>query len=76
MDFHSDIFFQLVHLLYQAVFYLPGIEYVITYLKNSYQHDPFRIFLEGVLILFTIKYLRNKREDKSKINLTKTVIST
>ena len=46
---------------------------IIDYVKRSYQHDPFRIVLEGFLVAFALWYLRTRayRPDDSKaIKLT------
>ena len=40
---------------------VPGADIVINYIKSSYQNDPFRIFLEVLLAIFTLKYLMSKR---------------
>ena len=50
----------------------PGSTFVLNYIKESYQHDPFRIFLEGLLAIFTIRYMTSKtqRPDARLIPLT------
>ncbi|CAM6031457.1 unnamed protein product, partial [Sphagnum compactum] len=40
---------------------VPGSSVVVKYIRESYQNDPFRIFLESLLIIFTIKYLTSKK---------------
>ncbi|CAG8693687.1 2696_t:CDS:2, partial [Dentiscutata erythropus] len=51
---------------------IPGSGILLKYIKNSHQNDPFRTFLEVLLVLFGIIYLlTNKyRTDNKLIDLT------
>ncbi|KAI8987369.1 pyridoxal phosphate-dependent transferase [Mycotypha africana] len=40
---------------------VPGSHLVISYLKNAYQNDPFRIALELFLVFFAIKYIMSAK---------------
>jgi len=40
---------------------LPGAAIVVKYVQNSYQNDPWRLFLETVLIVILINYLFSRR---------------
>jgi serine palmitoyltransferase len=46
--------------IYELVLRLPLGPSIIRYIKNSYQHDPFRIFLEVLLAIFTVKYILSR----------------
>ncbi|KAI8379510.1 pyridoxal phosphate-dependent transferase [Radiomyces spectabilis] len=50
-----------VQSIYRAVTSIPGSHLVISYIKNSYQHDPFRIVLELFLVFFALKYMLSKK---------------
>ncbi|RIB16165.1 pyridoxal phosphate-dependent transferase [Gigaspora rosea] len=51
---------------------IPGSGILLKYIKNSHQNDPFRTFLEALLVLFAIIYLFTKRyrTDNNLIELT------
>ncbi|CAG8742012.1 44062_t:CDS:10 [Gigaspora margarita] len=51
---------------------IPGSGILLKYIKNSHQNDPFRTFLEALLVLFAIIYLLTKRyrTDNNLIELT------
>ena len=46
--------------IYELVLQLPLGPSIIRYIKNSYQHDPFRIVLEVMLAIFTVKYILSR----------------
>ncbi len=50
----------------------PGMPTIVSYVKNSYQNDPFRVGLEALLVFFTFKYLVSKPKQK-KIELCQQV---
>ncbi|KAK9765895.1 serine palmitoyltransferase component, variant 2 [Basidiobolus ranarum] len=47
--------------LHHMYHYLPGSSFLLRYIKNSYQNDPFRVVLELFLVFFAIKYLLSKK---------------
>lgn len=49
---------------------VPVLNIVINYIQNSYQNDPFRIFLEVLLILFALFYVFNKDRTKFEPKLS------
>lgn len=50
-----------VNSVYELVALIPGSDIIMNYLKESYQHDPFRVVLELFLVFFVIKYMLAKR---------------
>lgn len=46
-----------VNSLYKVIAVIPGSHHTLMYLKNAYQHDPFRIALELFLVFFAIRYM-------------------
>jgi len=42
--------------------HVPFLPFVEKYIKNSYQHDPFRILLELLLLIFAAKYALSSRK--------------
>ncbi|KAF7722710.1 serine palmitoyltransferase component [Apophysomyces ossiformis] len=50
-----------VNSVYELIVSIPGSHLVISYLKESYQHDPFRIALELFLVFFAIKYMLSRK---------------
>lgn len=46
-----------VNSLYRVISAIPGSHHTLMYLKNAYQHDPFRIALELFLVFFAIRYM-------------------
>lgn len=46
--------------------YVPGSHYVVRYIKNSYQNDPFRSFLELILIVVFVVYVFHKKRQLSQ----------
>lgn len=50
-----------VNSVYELVALIPGSDIIMNYLKESYQHDPFRVVLELFLVFFAIKYMLAKR---------------
>ena len=66
----TEAFFNLVRVIISATRKVPGLEFVINYIEKSYQHDPFRVFLELCLFGWMLYYVL-KQDDKKKIaNLT------
>jgi serine palmitoyltransferase len=47
--------------VYELIVSIPGSNHILSYLKNVYQHDPFRIALELFLVFFAIKYMMSKK---------------
>lgn len=56
---------------------IPGSDIVLNYIRSSYKNDPFRIFLESLLAIFTIRYLVSKRHrpDVKPLELTEKEIN-
>lgn len=50
---------------------IPGAHYVIEYIKKSHQDDPYRTFVEVLLILYSIVYFLNKPRKKGAIDQPK-----
>ncbi|ORE05149.1 PLP-dependent transferase [Rhizopus microsporus var. microsporus] len=48
------------HLL-ELIISIPGSNLAISYLKNAYQNDPFRVALELFLVFFAIKYMLSRK---------------
>jgi len=48
---------------------VPGAKFILQYIKNSYQDDPFRAFLELLLLFFAVKYLTTKKFDPNRQNI-------
>jgi len=62
----------------QALVQIPGAGVVRKYIQNSYRNDPWRLFLEVVLVLILLNYLFRRRfrpKDKS-VKLTRKVHPT
>jgi serine palmitoyltransferase len=51
---------------------IPGSHLVISYIKNAYQNDPFRIALELFLVFFAIKYMLSKKYKPNDNNVVLT----
>ncbi|KAF8938793.1 serine palmitoyltransferase [Dissophora ornata] len=64
----NQTFFTVSH----AVEAVPGSAIAISYIKNSYQNDPFRVVLELGLAIYAVKYMLSKtyRIDHTHIPLT------
>jgi serine palmitoyltransferase len=62
-----------VNSVYELVALIPGSDIIMNYLKESYQHDPFRVVLELFLVFFAIKYMLAKRykPNDNSVKLTK-----
>jgi len=45
---------------------------VVSYVKSSYQNDPFRVGLEALLVFFTLRYMLSKPKP-SQLELTSKV---
>lgn len=48
---------------------IPGMPMIASYVKSSYQNDPFRVGLEALLIFFTLRYLLSAPKG-SEVQLT------
>jgi serine palmitoyltransferase len=58
--------------LYEMIISIPGSHLVISYIKNAYQNDPFRIALELFLVFFAIKYMLSKKYKPNDNNVVLT----
>lgn len=65
------------HLL-ELIISIPGSNLAISYLKNAYQNDPFRVALELFLVFFAIKYMlsRKYKPNDNNVILTEKVKNT
>lgn len=54
---HAEFINSTVNSVYEIIAAIPGSHHALTYLKNAYQHDPFRIALELFLVFFAIRYM-------------------
>eukprot|EP00835_Amoeboradix_gromovi_P002851 NODE_171_length_16024_cov_0.172559.p2 type:complete len:472 gc:universal NODE_171_length_16024_cov_0.172559:12308-13723(+) len=72
MDMVLNVTENLIDIMLKGYNMVPGSHIVIKYARNSYQNDPFRVFLEIILLVYTIKYLVQKRKSTNPdhINLT------
>lgn len=52
---------------------IPGMPIIVSYVKSSYQNDPFRVGLEALLIFFTLRYLLSAPKG-NEIQLTPKVL--
>ncbi|KAI7879054.1 PLP-dependent transferase [Lichtheimia hyalospora FSU 10163] len=50
-----------VNSVYELIVAIPGSHLILTYVKNAYQDDPFRIILELFLVFFALKYMLSKK---------------
>lgn len=50
---------------------VPGANYVIAYVKKSHQDDPYRTFVEILLIVYSIFYFLNKPRKKGAVDQPK-----
>ncbi|CDO91955.1 unnamed protein product [Kluyveromyces dobzhanskii CBS 2104] len=50
---------------------IPGAHYVIDYVKKSHQDDPYRTFVEVLLILYSIVYFLSKPKKKGAVDQPK-----
>ena len=62
----TEAFFNLIRVVISATRKVPGLEFVINYIEKSYQHDPFRVFLELCLFGWMLYYVL-KQDDKKNI---------
>lgn len=60
-DDHAVFINSTVNSVYELIVAIPGSHLVLSYLKNAYQDDPFRIFLELFLVFFALKYMLSKK---------------
>ena len=47
--------------LVNLFYWLPGSDLIVRYVQSSYQHDPFRVVLEALLVFFALKYVLSKK---------------
>jgi hypothetical protein len=40
---------------------VPGLSWVVNYIAYSLHHDPWRLFLEGIMIIVLLRYLFGRR---------------
>ncbi|KAH3688138.1 hypothetical protein WICPIJ_000909 [Wickerhamomyces pijperi] len=65
---HISIYFQK---LIQLIEFIPGGAIIIRYIKSSHKNDPFRTFLELILVIFAIRYFTTKRYESKKRGFVK-----
>ncbi|KAL9551527.1 hypothetical protein MBANPS3_004224 [Mucor bainieri] len=58
---HAEFINSTVNSLYTVIAAIPGSHHALNYLKNAYQHDPFRIALELFLVFFAIRYMMSAK---------------
>lgn len=58
-----------VNSVYNLIVAIPGSHLAISYMKNAYQNDPFRIALELFLVFFAIKYMLSKKYKPNDNNI-------
>lgn len=63
----GDAFWHLLVLTGNALRQVPGMWFVVDYIERSYQNDPFRMVLEGLVLLFAINYLFNREKKESNV---------
>ncbi|OBZ82580.1 Serine palmitoyltransferase 1 [Choanephora cucurbitarum] len=61
-----------VNSVYELITAIPGSHLAISYIKNAYQNDPFRIALELFLVFFAIKYMLSKKYKPNDNNVVLT----
>ncbi|KAG2225339.1 hypothetical protein INT45_005583 [Circinella minor] len=60
-DEHAVFINSTVNSVYELINAIPGSHLVLSYVKNAYQDDPFRIILELFLVFFALKYMLSKK---------------
>ncbi|KAI8146690.1 pyridoxal phosphate-dependent transferase [Fennellomyces sp. T-0311] len=60
-DEHAVFINSTVNSVYELIVAIPGSHLVLSYVKNAYQDDPFRIILELFLVFFALKYMLSKK---------------
>lgn len=60
-DDHAVFINSTVNSVYELIVAIPGSHLVLSYLKNAYQDDPFRIILELFLVFFALRYMFSKK---------------
>ncbi|KAI8645245.1 pyridoxal phosphate-dependent transferase [Parasitella parasitica] len=58
---HAEFINSTVNSLYTVIAAIPGSHHALNYIKNAYQHDPFRIALELFLVFFAIRYMMSAK---------------
>lgn len=58
---HAVFINSTVNSVYNLIVAIPGSHLAISYLKNAYQNDPFRVALELFLVFFAIKYMLSRK---------------
>lgn len=69
---HAVFINSTVNSVYNLIVAIPGSHLAISYLKNAYQNDPFRIALELFLVFFAIKYMLSKKYKPNDNNVVLT----
>lgn len=57
--------------LIELIEIIPGGAIIIRYIKSSHKNDPFRTFLELILVIFAIRYFTTKRYESKKRGFVK-----
>ena len=50
---------------------IPGAHYIIDYVKKSHQDDPYRTFVEALLMIYSIVYFLSKPKKKGAVDQPK-----
>ncbi|KAG1148078.1 hypothetical protein G6F37_003625 [Rhizopus arrhizus] len=61
-----------INSIYELVEAIPGSHLAISYLKNAYQNDPFRVALELFLVFFAMKYMFSRKYKPNDNNVVLT----
>lgn len=46
---------------------IPGMTIVVDYIERSYQHDPIRLLLEALLLIFALNYVFYREKKKTDV---------
>ncbi|KAI9340616.1 pyridoxal phosphate-dependent transferase [Pilaira anomala] len=69
---HAVFINSTVNSVYNMIVAIPGSHLAISYLKNAYQNDPFRVALELFLVFFAIKYMLSRKYKPNDNNVVLT----
>lgn len=69
---HAVFINSTVNSVYKLIVAIPGSHLAISYLKNAYQNDPFRVALELFLVFFAIKYMLSRKYKPNDNNVVLT----
>jgi serine palmitoyltransferase len=61
-----------INSIYELIITIPGSHLAISYLKNAYQNDPFRVVLELFLVFFAMKYMFSRKYKPNDNNVVLT----